>query len=541
MQRVSAHYADLFADAPSLAAPEGNLVFTGTDDDPGTVRSLDQMGFASPSGVISTVRAWHTGRYRALRTARARQLLTDLVPPILKGLSQTGNPEAAMAHFDRFLSRLPAGVQFLSLLRAHPELLSLLARIMGSAPALAETLSRNVGLVDTLLEPGDSAPDDPEDIREHCERELSRVEEPDDHEGILDAVRRFANERKFDIGVGLLGGVLDIERVGQGLTDVAETALRALLPAVERDVATRHGVVPGSGMAVIAMGKLGARELTFGSDLDLIFIYDDRCEAKESDGDRPLATGPYFTRLSQRYISAITTLTTEGRLYEVDMRLRPSGNKGAVAVPLSAYRRYMSEDAWTWEMMAATRARIIAGPGTLCTALRETLDGVIACPRDRDDLRAAVLDMRVRIDAQHGTRDIWAVKHVRGGLVDLEFILQFLILANAEQRPGLATGHVPTALARLGEAGLLPPAVTGELQDAYRVLKGVQTLLRLCYDHRFIEPQASTDFRRLAATTLNRKDFADVRRALEDAEATIYRSFQEIVGDSQGRGSKETT
>ncbi|WP_416897218.1 MAG: bifunctional [glutamine synthetase] adenylyltransferase/[glutamine synthetase]-adenylyl-L-tyrosine phosphorylase [Minwuia sp.] len=527
MQKVAAHYADLFSEEPSLALDQGNLVFTGTDDDPGTVETLAGLGFESPSSVISTVKSWHSGRHRALRTTRARQLLTDLVPAILTALSETGNPNAALINFDRFLGRLPSGIQFMSLLNANQELLKLLARIMGTAPALADALSRNVSLLDTLLEPGETPADDPDDIREQCERELSKEE---DYEGYLDAVRRFANDRRFDVGIGLLTRALDFDRVGAALTTTAETSIRALLPLVQNEVARRHGIVPESGMAVIAMGKLGARELTFGSDLDLIFVYDDAVEAKSSDGPSPLQTGPYFTRLSQRFISALTSLTAEGQLYEVDMRLRPSGNKGAVAVPLSAYANYMQKDAWTWEIMAATRARVIAGPEGLCRRVEAAIADAVCMNRDEEELRKAVLDMRARIDQQHRTGDIWKLKHVRGGLVDIEFLIQFLILCNACHQPEIVMGHVSRALEALKEASILDEADATRLTDAYRHLKGAQSLLRLCHSHRFDEEAASADFRRLAAETLNHDSFEDVRQAVIDAEADVLGCFEQLVG-----------
>lgn len=527
MRLVSAHYADLFAEAPTLAADHGNLVFTGTDEDPGTIETLKGFGFSSPSGVINSVKSWHAGRHRAMRTTRARQLLTDLIPSILNALSETSSPDNALANFDRFLGRLPTGIQFMSLLHANPELLRLLVRIMGTAPALAELLGRNAALLDVLLEPGDTPAHDHADLVAHCERELSKAE---DYEGILDAVRRFANDRRFEIGVGLLTRQMDFDQTGNGLSDVAETVIRALLPHVENEIARRHGRVPGAGMAVIAMGKLGGRELTFGSDLDLVFVYDDSTGERASDGASPMQVGPFFTRLSQRFISAITSLTSEGMLYEVDMRLRPSGNKGAVAVPLSAYTAYMENDAWTWEIMAATRARVIGGPDGLCKRVSSVLQQLISQPRKTSELRSTVLDMRAKIAAQHGTNDIWTIKHVRGGLVDLEFLIQYLTLQHANQSPEIICGHVSEALAGLEKAGYITPETGATLGGAYRKLKGAQTLLRLCYSHRFNPDDASPDFRNLAAETLGCPDFKSVETAVRNAQKDVLEAFEEIVG-----------
>jgi glutamate-ammonia-ligase adenylyltransferase len=527
MSRVAEHYAELFAEAPTLAADHGNLVFTGTDDDPGTVKTLKDFGFNSPSGVISAVKSWHAGRHRAMRTTRARQMLTVLIPSILQALSETSSPDNALANFDRFLGRLPTGIQFMSLLHANPELLHLLARIMGTAPALAELLARNAALLDVLLEPSEALAHDHDDLIAHCDRELSKAE---DYEGVLDAVRRFANDRRFEIGVGLLTRQLDFDQTGNGLSDVAETVIKSLLPHVESEVARRHGRVPGAGMAVVAMGKLGGRELTFGSDLDLVFVYDDSTDALSSDGTSPLQIGPFFTRLSQRFISAVTALTSEGMLYEVDMRLRPSGNKGAVAVPLSAYAAYMENEAWTWEIMAATRARVLGGPADLCARVNTVLNGIIAQERDTSDLRSAVLDMRGKIHKQHGTQDRWTLKHVRGGLVDLEFLIQYLTLNHAHDTPHIICGHVSEALKGLYKTGLLGTDQFETLSNAYRHLKGAQTLLRLCYSYRFSPEEAAPDFRRLIAESLGCADFEAVSLAIGNAQNDVLAVFEEIVG-----------
>lgn len=524
---VHDHYADLFAEAPSLAADRGNLVFTGTDIDPGTMETLKELGFQSPEGIIDTVKIWHAGRYRATRTTRARQLMNDLVPTLLKAVAETANPDAALRRFDSFLKQLPAGIQFMALLHANPGLLRLLARIMGTAPGMAETLSRKVHLLDCLLVPGEDDLSDIETARQRVEMELSVAE---DYEEQLNAVRRFANERKFRIGVEMLEGRAGAHQTGRALSLTADTVLAAMLPRVVHQVAERHGTVDPAGMAVIAMGKLGGQELAFGSDLDLVFVYDDRHAVDASDGRSPLSIGPYFTRVSQRYISAISTLTAEGLLYEVDMRLRPSGNSGAVAVPLSAYADYMRQDAWTWEIMAATRARPIAGPDDLVASVRQVMEQAICRPRDTVDLRGRVRDMRSRIMAHHGTDNIWSVKQVQGGLVDLEFLVQYLILANAEANPSIISGNVATALERLSGAGLLPGVDLTALIKAHADLQGIQSLLRLCFNGQFTEEAASPDFRALAARLSGTDDFDGVRARLVEAQSLISDVYEEIVG-----------
>src|SRR5439155_12192619 len=194
-----------------------------------------------------------------------------------------------------------------------------------------------------------------------------------DFQDTLDALRRWAGERRFQVGVQLLRRALDSSQAGAAVADIAEAALGALLPAVEADVARRHGRVPGGEFALIGMGRLGSREMTLASDLDLILLYDAPDSSEGSDGPHPLPVTTYFARLSQRLIGAITAMTGEGRLYEVDMRLRPSGASGPIASSLSGFALYQREAAWTWEHMALTRARPVAGD----VAPRRRVDEVI--------------------------------------------------------------------------------------------------------------------------------------------------------------------
>src|SRR5439155_7239270 len=220
-----------------------------------------------------------------------------------------------------------------------------------------------------------------------------------DFEDMLDMIRRWANERRFQVGVQLLRRGIAGERAGAAFADIAETALAALLPAVTADFARVQGAVPGGAFAIVAMGRLGSREMTLASDLDLILIYDAPPESTGSAGLRPLALSTYYARLSQRLISAITVPTAEGRLYQVDMRLRPSGESGPIASSLAAFGQYQRESAWTWEHMALTRARPIAGDARLCEGIAAAIAAALRAPRDPQRLVGDVADMRRRIAA----------------------------------------------------------------------------------------------------------------------------------------------
>ncbi|MGB9644742.1 MAG: glutamine-synthetase adenylyltransferase, partial [Stellaceae bacterium] len=268
-------------------------------------------------------------------------------------------------------------------------------------------------------------------------------------------------------------------QAGAALADIAETALAALLPRVEAEFARRHGQVPGATFAVIGMGRLGSREMTVASDLDLILIYDSLPGREASDGPQPLPVTAYFARLSQRLISAITAPTAEGRLYDVDMRLRPSGEAGPIASHFDGFARYQSESAWTWEHMALTRARPVAGDAGLCRRISETIAAVLRSPRDPEQLLIDVAAMRRRVAEENPRPSPWDLRNRPGGLIDLEFTVQYLLLRHAASSPEILRRRTAEALAALGEAGLLPPQARHELGEAAALFRNVQTVLTL--------------------------------------------------------------
>ena len=357
LEAVERHYAALFESSLDLGGG-GALIFTGTEDDPETLKTLEKMGFSKPAEIAKVIRAWHHGHIRATRTPRARELLTELMPELLRALGDQADPDAAFHRFDHFMTTLPAGVQLFSLFRANPKLLGLVTDLMGIAPRLADHLSRNVGLFDAMLAPHFfEPPGSPADLEAEFQQ---MIEQSEDLQDVLDATRRWTQAREFQIGMHILLGRSDGAEASEPLTAIAEIVIRQLLPKVKAWLAEQHGDIEGAGFAVLALGKLGSAELSIGSDLDLIFVFDAKA-GLSSDGPRPLPADTYFARLGQRLVSALTAKTAEGSLYEIDTRLRPSGNLGPVACSIESFKRYQLESAQTWEHQALSRCRVIAG------------------------------------------------------------------------------------------------------------------------------------------------------------------------------------
>ena len=546
LSSVERHYAELFEQAPSLSGP-GNLVFTGVEDDAETLRTLSWLGFAEPATVAALVRSWHHGRLRATRSQRAREILTELVPQLLRIFGATPHPDTALLRFDQFLSRLPAGVQLFSLFHANPGLLELVAEIMAGAPRLAEQLAQRPALLDAVLTEGFFAPPPgPNAFAADLGQVLGGAR---DFEETLDALRRWAGERRFQVGVQLLRRALDGRQAGEVLADIAETALTALLPTVEAEFARRHGRVQGSMFAAIGMGRLGSREMTLASDLDLILIYDVPPGSETSDGPHPLPVASYYARLTQRLIGAITAPTAEGRLYEVDMRLRPSGASGPIASNLAGFARYQRESAWTWEHMALTRARPVGGDPALCVQIADAIGAVLGAKRDARRLLVDVADMRRRIADENPRPTRWDLKNRRGGLIDLEFIVQYLVLREAASSPQLLCRSTEQALRALGAAGVLPPQAQQELLDALALLRQVHALLTLLRgglseEEALSEVDAATlarcaggvDFARLDAdiTAAAGRVRGWYRRLIEKPARRAARQIAEHTGDSAG-------
>ncbi len=514
LERVARYYGGLFAEGETLGADDGNLVFTGSDDDPGTLETLTGMGFADAGKVIETVRKWHYGSYAATRTSAARAHLTELLPALLKTLSAAGNADEALSRFDNFLSRLPAGVQLFALLRNHDQLRTLLVQFMASAPRMAEAVIHRAHVVDGLIDPAFA-----NDVT-HRDVLVAKVDaflaDARSYEELIDRARIIGQEQKFLVAAGLLSGTVSTTGAGEQFTALAETLLNRLYAKVREEFAVRHGVIAGAETALVAFGKMASREMTYTSDLDFILLYD--APDTESDGERALATPHYFARLTQRLVAAISAPTAEGVLYEADMRLRPSGNAGPLATSLSGFRAYHKDNAWTWEHLALSRARVVTATGALGGEVDAAIAEVMKRPRDIAKTIEDVTTMRALMARERKPRHPFDLKLAGGGLVDLEFIAQSAQLVAGET---ISLPQAPTArvLARLGETGLVPSG--GRLAEIHTVYSTILQVMSSALISPFKDEAWSLAFKDLLAQLAHYPDFGRLELDIREMQAEV--------------------
>ena len=530
LTRVETHYARLFEDAPALSSASGNLVFTGVTDDPETLATLRALGFERPETAAETVRGWHFGRRAAVQSARAREVLTELTPALLEAFAGSGDADAALSAFDEALKRMPASVELLSILRSNASVRELFGDVLGSAPRLAEVIARRPHVLDAAIDPARGADLELSFGDEAMSaRAETFVSQGQNLEEALDKARDFAAEETFHIGLSLLSGRLDPDRAGRAYSALAQGLIQALLTRVIDAFASEHGRVPDGRIAVVALGKLGSREMTAASDLDLILIYDFPPDAPDSDGRKPLGPKLYYARLTQRLISALTAPTKAGRLYEVDMRLRPSGGKGPLATQLASFRLYQEREAETWEHMALTRARFVAGDKSLGADIAETVLRTLTMKRDPARIARETREMRALIAKEKGDTDVWDLKLAAGGLIDIEFAAQYLQLAFAHEHPAILDVSTRKAVEEAGRRGLITPDEADVLTDAHKLYTDATQLMRLSTSGRFDPATAAAGVKRRIAAASGFPDFELFSAALGEARRRARAAFAAIV------------
>ena len=525
LKSVNRRYGELFPQAEDLSSRFGSLVFTGVEDDPETLRTLAKMGFSDPPRVSATIRAWHHGRIAATRTEGGRELFTRLAPRLLEAAHATGAADTAFQRFAAFFERLNSGVQVQSLFLAQPKLFELIVEVMAFAPQLADTLARRPAALDAMLDRAFFDPMQPGEAEEALAAALARS--PEGFEAAMDAARRVHREQAFRVGVQVMSGLASADQAGRAFADLADACIRALAPAALDETERIGGAFPGD-VAVVALGKCGSREMTAGSDLDLMTLYRARGDGAASAGKGWMAE-TFYARFTQRLIAALSAPTAEGGLYEVDMRLRPSGTAGPVAVSAAAFESYYRAEAETWEMMALTRARVVwASSPAFADWVAGAVETALRRPRDALATAADAREMRALIAAEKPPSGFWDVKLSPGGLVDVEFVAQYLQIVGAPAG-GPLRPHTAEALAAIGEAGLADPQSVAALEAAWRLQQNLSQLLKLALQDDADPAREPKAFRAALARAGGVGGFASLSTRLKAARKAALAAYDRLI------------
>jgi len=434
-ERVAAEFGELLAPRQRDAAPGALTAYWRSLPGTGDSEALAAAGFADPSSADAALRDFANSSGVLALSDGARARLDRVLPALLEGAARSTQPDAAVKRLLVLLRAILRRASYLALLDEQPSALNRLVDVVARSALLAERLALYPLLLDELLDTRVGGPmPDREVMRRECEPALQE----DDPETALRALNEKRLALSFRIALAALDGRQDARDSTRQLAWLAEEVVRVVLRMAQAEVVAAHGEVAGGRFAVIGYGSLGGEELGFGSDLDLVFLFDAEASAVSS-GARSLEAGRWYARMAQKLVALLGAATGAGRLYEVDVRLRPDGAKGLLVSSLTSYRDYQRERAWTWEHQALVRARGVAGDASLLAAFETIRAQTLSQTRDAGKLRKEVADMRLKMRAELDRSDAarFDLKQGAGGLVDLEFLLQYLVLRDSPAQPTL--------------------------------------------------------------------------------------------------------
>jgi len=478
--RVHAHFDQIFVPARDSAGPgpdEFADLWMAVVDDAGAVRTLEKQGFSDPDNTLSTLRSLRESRVYQAHSNIGRERLDRLVPMFIREAGQYPDPDTTLSRIIQFIEGIGRRSAYLVLLIENPLALTQLVRLIAASSWISSWIRQHPLLLDELLDPiTASLESSGEEMTDELEQRLSHVE-PDDLEQQMDILREVRHGQYLRVAAADVSGMIDWVDVGQRLSMIAEIILGHSAEVCAAGLKTGIGVPSNEDgstpptLGIVAYGKLGSRELGYNSDLDIVFLHHGaRAGGSTEGGARSIDNTQYYMRLVQRVVHVLTTRTAAGVLYEVDMRLRPSGRAGPVVTTLDGFLSYQKNKAWTWEHQALVRARMVVGPEPLRARFEEIRREVICQIRDENDLKREIREMRVRMSTAHdgSDEDLFDLKHGEGGIVDIEFIVQYFVLRHACDHPGITIPRDNIALIRaFGAAGLLPEAEGSALADAY--------------------------------------------------------------------------
>ena len=526
IESVAGEVHDLYRARFNVPESEQDLAATildGPDQHPDAVARLEAAGFTRAAAAIRVLKGWAEGRHASTDSERARATIREILHEIVDALGRTTDPDRALARLDRFLAALPDDLAFFAMLRANTWLLNLIAVVMGSAPRMADVLEGNPRLLQAVLDPSFFLPI-PE--REVLARELDeRLAGRQDAAERVEQVAAWAGDRRFQVAVQALENLVTVDEASTSLAEVAGTVIERLQRDVLEGMCEQHGPVPGGGCAVVAGGRLGAGEMSFGSDLDLLFVADFAAGA-QSAGPRPIAARIFYRQAAAEMVSRLRSRSAYGRLYELDERLRPAGRIEPPVMTLDELRDHYVGPASTSELMFLTRASVVSGDAGTSAAVTAAIAGALARPRDPGRLLQEVARRREAIVAAHLAADPFDVQHVRGGLGDLESLAQYLRLRHAHGAPQVLVGATASCFEVLGAADLIPQSEASLLAGAVRMQRTLQALLRLTWSRGAPVREAPASMQRKLATALECAGFDELDAKLRATQAAAFEVYR---------------
>lgn len=481
MARIHQQFRQVIAQEDNAEPQElllGRLLWDSEQSAAELAEHLDWLDFAAAELLIQQVQQFKADSQKRQVGPRGRELLAKLLPLLLHVVAQEQAGPQVLERVLGVLRQIVSRTAYLELLFENPPALQQLVRLCGRSGWLAEHLARYPMLLDELIDPeqlyqvATSA-----DYRDRLRQQMLRVPE-EDLELVMESLRQYKQAQTLRIAAADITGILPLMKVSDHLTWLAEALVEKVVELAWQQMSDKYGYPAGldahsaKAFAVVAYGKLGGLELGYGSDLDLVFLH--QCDSLAStSGERGIDSRQFYLKLVQRILHLCTTRTASGLLYEVDTRLRPSGNAGLLTVHIDTYGDYLRQDAWTWEHQALVRTRLIYGDPVIAQRFEQIRAEILGKSRDLTALRAEVRDMRQKLREHHGVAST-EVKHKAGGIVDLEFISQFLVLGYAASYPALYQySDNIRILDAAAEAGLMPLAQAQQLQQAYQQLRGI--------------------------------------------------------------------
>lgn len=526
MNAVHQSYQQLFENQQPLSSTQGSLVFTGVDYHPDTVAHLEKIGFENPKTVIDIISNWHKGHYKAMRSSKARELLTELVPTLIKKISQSHSPDKALLSLDKFLENLPSGVAFFSYLNNSPRLMELLLDIMTQAPNLAEHLSHYPLTFDALMDRSFFTP--PQSEEDFAKELRLQIRKDQSYERIMEITRRFNREQKFRIGVLVLRNIITPAEASLCFTYLAHLSIRTITKTIEAQMCEKYQISENNytNICVCAMGSTGAFEMHANSDLDLIMIYD--ADATFVSDHIDMQT--FYTKIGQRIISALTILTPEGSLYQVDMRLRPSGNSGPLVTSYQRFIEYQTKEAHIWEHCALTKIYPICGSKELLKNIVSKTHKIITTHTDIAKVRNNIKEMRQKLSEQRRPLNIWDIKQAQGGLFEIIFITQFLILTQGHKIIDSLSSQTYQSLELFKAHHILSDTHFNIIMQAWKLYHNLLHIMAIAKLDMMMMDKTTSKIKSRICEIMDIDDFSQAETKLQQVYNQVLNVYEEVLG-----------